>query len=165
VWTIAFVLLGLVLFSALAGFHIGPHAHVLAGTVGLVTAIWFVVMAFDGHSTPLLWTLFGADLVVAGGLGVLGWKGLSTPGRRVSNRVGAALEGVRGSAITELSPDGVVRVNGESWSATSLNGTIHAEHAVQVVQARGVRLEVWGDDGVSDDASGAASSAAPDSRP
>ena len=34
-WVIAGVLLGLVVLVSLIGFHVGPHAHVAAGILGL----------------------------------------------------------------------------------------------------------------------------------
>jgi membrane-bound serine protease (ClpP class) len=148
VWITIFVLLGLVLLGAIAGFHSGPHAHVLAAVLGAVAAIWLVVMGANGHTSPLLWTLVGSDIAVSAGLGALGWRGLTSPGRRPSRHTSAALVGVTGAAMTELSPDGVVRVNGESWSAMSLNGSIRAGRAVQVIGAAGLRLEVWGDEEV-----------------
>jgi hypothetical protein len=49
-----------------------------------------------------------------------------------------------------LSPEGVVRVRGESWSATSLNGNLPAGAVVQVIDSKGIRLEVWGEDEASD---------------
>jgi membrane-bound ClpP family serine protease len=47
--------------------------------------------------------------------------------------------------VNELAPDGLVRVKGETWSATSLNGTVAAGTPVQVIRAGGVRLGVWGE--------------------
>jgi membrane-bound ClpP family serine protease len=61
------------------------------------------------------------------------------------------LEGVSGTAISELNPDGTVRVRGESWSAHSLNGRVPAGGTVQVINAKGVRLEVWGEEALSDE--------------
>jgi membrane-bound ClpP family serine protease len=144
-WTIAVVLLGLAVVFAVAGFHIGPHAHALAGVFGLVASIWLVLMAIDGHSTPLLWSVLGGDLVVAGGLGTLAWKGISTSGKQTLHRDSHVLQGSSGTAVTELKPDGVVRVNGETWSATSRNGNFPEGTQVQVILASGVRLEVWGE--------------------
>jgi len=143
---IPLVLLVVALVCAVAGFHIGPHAHALAAAFGLVASIWLVLIATDGHSTPLLWSVLGGDLVVAGGLGTLAWKGLTTSRKQASHRGSRVLEGLSGTAVTELKPDGVVRVNGETWSATSRNGNFPAGAHVQVILASGVRLEVWGED-------------------
>jgi hypothetical protein len=56
------------------------------------------------------------------------------------------LEGASGVTESALEPEGLVRVHGETWSATSLNGNLPADAQVQVIRASGVRLEVWGED-------------------
>ncbi len=145
-WAIAGVLLGLVAVASLVGFHTGPHSHAFAGALGLITAVWLVVMGLAGESAPALWLLLGADLAVSAGVGTAAWKGMkalhetpSVPNNR--------LEGAHGNAVTDLDPEGTVRIRGESWSARSLNGRIPAGSPVQVINAQGVRLEVWGDEG------------------
>jgi membrane-bound ClpP family serine protease len=144
-WVIAGVLLGLVVLASLIGFHVGPHAHVAAGVLGVLAAAWLVVMAVDGRSAPVLWALLSADLVVSAGIGTLAWKGLTTRGAYVSGRHLVSPDGAEGIAVGDLDPEGIVRVNGENWSAVALNGPVRAGTPVQVVRAAGVRLEVWGD--------------------
>ena len=141
-WVIAGVLLGLVVLAALLGFHVGPHAHLAAGIFGVIAAIWLVAMAVDGRSAPLLWALLSADVVVSAGLGMLGWKGLTTRTHPAERRM-VSLEGSEGVAVSDLNPGGIVRVNGEDWSATAANGAAHAGASVQVLGVKGVRLEVW----------------------
>jgi membrane-bound ClpP family serine protease len=145
-WIVAGVLLGLVVLASLIGFHTGPHAHVAAAAFGAVAAIWLLVMALDGRASAVVWTLFSADVVVSGGVGVMAWSGL-----RWANATGHSyhlgrIEGTSGTAVSDLSPEGIVRVRGEEWSATSVNGRVRAGTAVQVVRAAGVRLEVWGEE-------------------
>jgi len=140
-WVVAGVLLGSVLLSALVGFHSGPHLHAAAGAIGLVAAGWLLFMAADGRAAPLLWTLLGVDLVASAGVGVLGWVGLST--RRTMPPRPPSLAGAEGVAVTDLSPEGIVRVRGEEWSASAVNGPAAAGTLVQVLRAGGVRLEVW----------------------
>ncbi len=79
-WVVAGVLLGLVVLVSLIGFHVGPHAHATAGVLGLLAALWLVVMAVDGRTAPVLWALLSADLVVSAGIGTLAWKGLTLGG-------------------------------------------------------------------------------------
>ncbi|HLJ09115.1 MAG TPA: NfeD family protein, partial [Acidimicrobiia bacterium] len=55
--------------------------------------------------------------------------------------------GSEGVAVTDLHPDGIVRVRGENWSATSLNGSVEAGQRIQVIESSGVRLGVWSEDG------------------
>jgi membrane-bound ClpP family serine protease len=143
-WIIAGVLLGLVVLASLVGFHSGPHAHVVAGAIGVVGAAWLIFMAVDGRSAPVLWALLTADLVVSAGMGVMAWNGLS--GRATTAHHLRNLEAAEGVAVNELAPDGIVRVRGEQWSAVSVNGTVPAGTRVQVLRASGVHLEVWGED-------------------
>ncbi len=144
-WVIAGVLLGIVVLASLIGFHVGPHAHVAAGIFGVLAAAWLVVMALDGRSAPVLWALLSADLVVSAGIGTLAWKGLTTRGINVAGRHLVSPDGAEGIAVGDLHPEGIVRVNGENWSAVAVNGPVRAGTPVQVVRVAGVRLEVWAD--------------------
>jgi membrane-bound ClpP family serine protease len=142
-WMVAGILLGVVVLASLAGFHSGPHAHALAGAAGLVVAAWFVFMAVDGRSGPLLWILLGADLVVTFGVGITAWRVLTT--RSDHGRHFNSLESAEGVAVSDLAPEGIVRVRGEEWSAVSVNGRVPSGSRVQVLRD-GVRLEIWGED-------------------
>jgi membrane-bound ClpP family serine protease len=145
-WFVAGVLLGLVVLASLIGFHVGPHAHLAAGVLGVLAAVWLVVMAVDGRTAPVLWALLSADVIVSGGIGALAWKGLTTRGVNVPARRLVSPVGAEGVAVGDLGPEGVVRVNGEDWSAVALNGTVRAGSPVEVLRVAGVRLEVWGND-------------------
>jgi|HubBroStandDraft_1064217.scaffolds.fasta_scaffold28963_3 membrane-bound ClpP family serine protease len=146
-WVVAGILLGLVVVTSLVGLHSGPHTHAVAVAIGAFAAGWLVLMAVNGHSSSLLWLLLSADVVASAGLGVIARTGLSArhQAQGSAHRGVAALEGAEAVAVTELAPEGVVRVRGEQWSAVSLNGTVHAGAPVQVVRAAGIRLEVWDD--------------------
>ncbi len=152
-WIIAGVLLGLVVLSSLVGFHSGPHAHVVAGVIGVLAAAWLVFMAAGGRSAPILWALLSADLVVSAGVGVMAWYGLS--GRGTTEHHLGSHEGEEGVAVSDLAPEGIVRVHGEQWSAVSVNGNVRAGTRVQVLRTAGVHLEVWGDDTAALPADGA----------
>src|SRR5208283_865067 len=143
-WVIAGVLLGLVVLASLIGFHVGPHAHVAAGILGALAAVWLVVMALDGRSAPVLWALLSADVVVSGGIGTLACKGLTTTDTYAGRHM-IMPDGAEGVAVGDLDPEVIVRVNGENWSAVALNAPVRAKTPVQVLRAKGVRLEVWGD--------------------
>jgi membrane-bound ClpP family serine protease len=151
-WVVVGVLLGVVLLSSLLGFHVGPHAHVFAAGLGAAVAVVLFLLAATGHSSATLWTLFGADLAVSAGVGTIGWKGLTTARVRPFGHGSEGLVGVDGVAVTVLAPDGIVRIRGENWSSTSLNGTVRAGRPVQVVKASGVRLSVWSDEPTEEDA-------------
>jgi membrane-bound ClpP family serine protease len=144
-WVIAGVLLGLVVLASLLGIHIGPHGHVLAGVFGAVAAGWLVWMVVDGRSLPVLWALLSADIVVSAGVGSLAYRGLKMRGAALPTRHLAGIEGAEGVAVGDLGPRGIVRVQGENWSAVCVNGMVQAGAPVQVIGARGVQLEVWGE--------------------
>ena len=62
---------------------------------------------------------------------------------RMPPRSGAErLVGERGTALTDLTPDGLVRVDLQEWSAIATGGEIGAGDAVEVVGVAGVRLQV-----------------------
>jgi|ERR1700677_4965906 membrane-bound ClpP family serine protease len=143
-WVVAGVLLGVVVLSSLVGLHTGPHAHLFAGVIGVAAAVWFVLMAIDGRSAPVLWGLLAADLVIALGVGFTAWKGLTSGPPDV--RHFPPLESAEGVALSDLSPEGIVQVRGEDWSASSVNGHVREGTRVQVLRVRGVRLEVWGEE-------------------
>jgi membrane-bound ClpP family serine protease len=143
-WVVAGVLLGVVVLSSLVGIHTGPHAHAFAWVAGVAAAAWFLFMAFDGHSAPVVWGLLAADLALAVGVGLTAWKGLTAP--PPDSRHFPALESAEGVALSDLTPHGIVQVRGEPWSASSVNGTVREGTRVQVLRTRGVRLEVWGEE-------------------
>lgn len=143
-WTVAGILLGVVIVASLVGFHTGPHAHMVAAVAGVLVAAWFLFMVADGRSSSLLWVILGADLALSVGLGVAAWRVLST--RHEDLRHFNSLEALEGVAVSDLAPEGIVRVRGEQWTAESVNGTVKAGARVQVLRAEGVRLEVWGEE-------------------
>jgi membrane-bound ClpP family serine protease len=144
-WAVAGILLGLVLLASVLGFHAGPHVHVLAGVLGLIAAAWLIAIAVTGPAWPGLWVLFSADVVVSGGVGALAWKGLAARQLSARSHPHHALGGEHGVAVTDLTPEGIVRVRGEQWSAVAANGSAIAGSSVQVLAVNGIRLEVWAD--------------------
>jgi membrane-bound ClpP family serine protease len=140
----AAVLLGSVVVVSLVGFHAGPHLHAVASVLGVGAAVVLVLLAIEGHPASWVWALFACDAAASVGLGYLAWRGLRSTampdGRVFTYR---ASEGV---ALTDLAPEGIVRVNGEQWSAVAVNPPIDAGATVHVTSRGGVRLEVWGEE-------------------
>jgi membrane-bound ClpP family serine protease len=144
-WIIAGFLLGLVCLASVIGFHVGPHTHVAAGVLGALAAGWLTYMMVARGPGPVLWSLLGVDLVVGAGMGALAWKGIERSSETSGRSRLSTIEGAEGIAVSELAPEGIVRVRGQLWSAVSVNGKVAASTRVEVVRAMGVRLEVWGD--------------------
>jgi membrane-bound ClpP family serine protease len=144
-WMIAGLLVGSALITAVLGFHLGPHAHLLAGSLGVLAAVWLVFMLVDGRSAPVLWALLTANIVVSAGVGVLAWRALSTRGLAVEGHHLVSPVAAEGVALDDLNPSGIVRVQGENWSAVATNGTVRSGTPVRVLHVDGVRLAVWGE--------------------
>jgi membrane-bound ClpP family serine protease len=145
-WVFAGILLGLVLLASLIGFHAGPHAHLVAGVLGILAATVLLIMAIEGNASELSWLLFGGDLALSVGVGVLAWRGLAGRGQIPAPHRALADTGVEGVAVSDLDPEGIVRVRGEDWCAVAVNAPVRSGTAVQVVGRAGVRLEVWGEE-------------------
>jgi membrane-bound serine protease (ClpP class) len=79
-------------------------------------------------------------LVVAFFSFVLG-KGIRAQARKISFGV-EALEGGAGTAVTDLTPNGLIHLGGEQWSARSVEGRLAAGESVEVVGRDGLRLLV-----------------------
>jgi membrane protein implicated in regulation of membrane protease activity len=145
-WIITGVLLGLVCLATVFGFHAGPHAHGVAGALGVFAGGCLVYLLIEHGSGPGLWSVLGVDLLSSAGLAVLGWKGVSEYKEEVLADHRHPLEGVEGVAVSDLVPDGIIRIRGEEWSAISVNGSARRDTRVQVLRATGVRLEVWSEE-------------------
>jgi membrane-bound serine protease (ClpP class) len=79
-------------------------------------------------------------LVVAFFTFVLG-KGIRALARRISFG-SEALVGGAGTAVTDLSPEGVILLGGEQWSARAVEGGVASGEKVEVVGRDGLRLLV-----------------------
>ncbi|MBI2847786.1 MAG: hypothetical protein HYX83_01275 [Chloroflexi bacterium] len=54
----------------------------------------------------------------------------------------SSLDGCQGTAVTSLSPNGMVRIMGELWSAQSADGVIDPGDMVEVVGRENMKLRV-----------------------
>jgi membrane-bound ClpP family serine protease len=145
-WVITGVLLGLVVLASLIGFHVGPHAHLAAGVLGVLAAASLVWLAVEGSGSALLWVLFAGDLSMSAGVGYLAWRGLSDRGQQLAEHRLLSPARSEGVAVSDLDPAGIVRVQGEEWSAVAINAPVRRGSHVLVVGRGGVRLEVWGEE-------------------
>lgn len=62
-----------------------------------------------------------------------------------SGHINKTLYGAAGKALTDLNPNGVVTISGETWSGESLNGLIKSGSKVYVAEVDGIHLKVWSD--------------------
>jgi membrane-bound ClpP family serine protease len=149
---VAFVALAVLVVVALviaAGVHTGPHGLVAAGALGIAASVGLVVgiiaLAPTGTRTFIAWFLLGAAGVISVGAVMAGAVALPTLHRHHSAVDASRLFGADGVAVTELRPEGTVRVRGETWTAESMSGRLPAGAPVHVLEVDGLRLRVWSD--------------------
>jgi membrane-bound ClpP family serine protease len=141
-WFLAGALLGVVGIASILGFHIGHHAHAIAAAAGVAAAGVLIGIIASGNTGGLVFTLLSADVVVTAGVGTMAWRALKDPRLRAGASAHSVV-GKEGVAVDVLDPAGIVRVRGENWSATSLNGRVEAGERIQVIGTEGIRLTVW----------------------
>jgi membrane-bound serine protease (ClpP class) len=88
-----------------------------------------------------LWLiLLMAGLIVFSSLVIL--RAILKASKRPPQMGAESLVGKTAAAETDLKPDGDVRIDGQTWSATSLGGEVNKGEAVRVISVSGVRLMV-----------------------
>jgi membrane-bound ClpP family serine protease len=136
--------------------------------VVLLASAWLLCAHAGGHAwfvpLPALALAFLWAITVSGGGGAVAWwlVAMSAAAAALGLVIGSTalrqqlrstwpaapdIRGAEGTAVTALTPVGVVRVASETWTATSLSGPLPAGAPVHVVRVDGVRLEVWSEAG------------------
>jgi membrane-bound ClpP family serine protease len=145
-WAIGAVLAALLILTSVLCAHAGGHAWLVPVPAFAVAVIWALTAASGKWSSATTWWLAVASAAMSAGA-------VLVAGTAVKQRIAGArsvappLAGAGGSAITALSPTGVVRVAGETWTAESVSGPLPAGAPVHVVSVRGLRLLVWSEMG------------------
>jgi len=147
-WVTALILVALLAATWLLCAHAGGHAWFVP-LPALVLAILWAVTVTGSRPRAAWWFVALSAAAAAVAVTVAGTALLLR--LRMSGLASPELPGATGTALTALSPVGVVRVAGESWTATSLSGSLPAGAPVHVVRVHGVRLDVWSEAGVVPD--------------
>ncbi len=148
-WGTGAVLAVLLAATALLSAHAGGHAWLVPLPALALAMLW--ALTASSHSAGSGWALVALTAAASGGGVVLAATALR---QRLRGELAflPSLQGATGVAITDLTPDGVVQVGGETWSAESVSGPLPAGAPVHALKARGVRLEVWSEAGTVADA-------------
>lgn len=148
---LAIVLVVVVVVGVAVGMHAGPHGLLAGAGFAVIGALVLAVtLAFGGSTASgvLTWGAVGVMGVVGAGATGLGVASLrkvaATPS--VESSTTTSLLGAEGVALSDLAPAGTVRVQGETWSAVAIEGTIRAGARVFVADRQGLRLQVWTDE-------------------
>jgi membrane-bound ClpP family serine protease len=128
--------------------HAGGHAWFVP-LPALVLAVLWAVTVSGSQAAVSWWFVALSATAAAAGLGV-GSAALQVR-LRIPPPVPSGPHGESGTTVTALTPVGVVRVAGETWTARSLSGSLPPGAPVHVVRVDGVRLDVWSEAGIVPD--------------
>jgi membrane-bound ClpP family serine protease len=148
-WGTAAILLALLAATWLLCAHAGGHAWFVPLPACVLAVVW--AFTASARSPVAGWWLVALSGTACGG-GVIVASTALRQRLRGELAVLPPVRGATGTAVTDLTPVGVVRVAGETWSAESVSGTLAAGAPVHVLRVRGVRVEVWSEAGTVPDA-------------
>jgi membrane-bound serine protease (ClpP class) len=139
---LALILFGVILFLL----EIKIVSHGLLALGGTVSLIMGSIMLISTESTlefvEISWQVIASVAVATLGFFLFA-IGLGLRAQRRKPTTGTEeLVGMTAEAITEMHPDGQVRIHGEIWSAYSLDGKIRKGEKVVVVSVDGLTLHV-----------------------
>jgi membrane-bound ClpP family serine protease len=142
------ILLVLLAATGLLSAHAGGHAWFVSVPALALASVWALTASSDSAGAG--WWLVALSATASGAGMMLATTVLR---QRLRDEPALQMRGATGVAVTELTPLGVVRVRGETWSAESVSGPLPAGAPVHALNVRGVRLEVWSEMGTVPDAS------------
>jgi membrane-bound ClpP family serine protease len=147
-WVTGAILLSLLAATWLLCSHAGGHAWFVPVPALILAVLWaFTVSERRGAGS---WWLVAMSAVAAA-VGVAVAASALQQAWRHPALAPSAPQGASGTAVTPMTPVGVVRVGGETWTARSLSGPLPSGVAVHVVRVDGVRLDVWSEAGTVPD--------------
>lgn len=143
-WVTGALLAAVLALTVVLCAHVGGHAWLVPVPAAALASVWAVTVGSGGASSALGWWLAGGTAAASGVAVLVALPALAHP---IVQAGPGALRAAEGTALTPLSPTGVVRVAGELWTAESLSGPLPAGVPVHVVRVDGLRLLVWSEAG------------------
>lgn len=140
------ILLVALTVAALLSLHVGPHGLIASGTVGAIAALALLSDAIFLARVTAPLVLLGiliAIMLVSLAIITAGIRGIKTSRLPNPTSLNTKLLTANGVALTDLTPNGTVKILGEVWSAESLSGSVKAGVEVYVSEVDGLRLKVW----------------------
>ena len=139
---LALIIFGIVLFIL----ELKIVSHGLLGAGGVVALLLGSIMLINPESSlefiSISWSVILTSVLVTA-LFFFFAIGMGIKAQRAKPVTGVeGIIGETGEALTNLTPEGQVRVHGEIWNATSIGGTITRGTRVSVKQIHGIRLTV-----------------------
>ena len=146
---IAVLFLLLVVFAVLVvGLHGGPHTSIAAGVAGFTAAAVFLLFPSIAGSNSLNLVgelIVGSVLVLTIVTVLFGLRSLRSRSAIMQTSSAQNLWTSTGVALSDLNPEGSVRIAGETWSAEALDEPIQAGTQVFVVEVDQLHLRVQAD--------------------
>lgn len=142
---LAVALVVVLLLSFAIAFHLGPHHMIASSGIALAISATGIVLLLSSSAVATaeyLWAALIAVLVLSILGLVLGVKSLRSLSGPSLPQGDTPLPGTAATAVTALDPDGVVRVENETWSACSIGLTIPAGTLVMITEVNGLKLTV-----------------------
>lgn len=142
-WMVGAAVAAAVVAIVLLGIHAGGHGWFVPLPVVALGGAWTLTASAGAWDSPAAWSLAALCLLCALVGAVLVVPAIAY--RHAAPVVGgaSALVGASGTATTDLCPNGIAKVNNESWTAQSLSGPLPAGAPVHVARVEGLRLLVW----------------------
>ena len=129
------------------GAHAGGHGWFVPIPVLVLAAAWALTVSAGGWASAAAWALAALAFTSAVVAAVLVVPAIAYRHAPVAPVGTKALVGADGTTLSAMAPNGIVRVNNETWTARSLSGPLPAGAPVHVVKVEGLRLLVWSEAG------------------
>lgn len=142
---VALIVLAFIFF--IADIKVSGVALSVAGAISFVLGSLLLFSPFT-PTAPVMprlsvnpWLMVSMTALIIGFFGIAVTAGLRAQ-RRTALMGTHVLLGKTGVALTDLSPEGVVQVQSEMWTAVAGDAPIHAGETVEVIGSDGLRLRV-----------------------
>lgn len=142
---LAVALLVVLLLAFAIAFHLGPHHMIVSSGIAFAISTTGIVLLLSSSSVAtaeFLWTALISILVLSSLGLLLGVKSLKSLSSITSPQSDTPLPGSPATAVTELAPDGVVKVGNETWSACSIGKNIPSGTLLMITEVNGLKLTV-----------------------
>jgi hypothetical protein len=146
-WMVGAAVGSAVLVLVLIGIHAGGHGWFVPLPVVVLAGAWTLTASAGAWDSPAGWSLAALCLLCALVGAVLIVPAIAYRHAPAVAAGASALVGAHGTAVTDLAPSGIAKVNNESWTAQSLSGPLLAGAPVHVARVEGLRLLVWSEMG------------------
>lgn len=147
-WMVGAALLAAALSVVVLGLHAGGHGWFVPLPVIALAGAWGLTVSAGAWDSPAAWCLAALGIICALVAAMLVIPAIAYRHTPLTAAGVAALVGAAGTAVTELCPVGIAKVNNETWTARSLSGPLPAGAPIHVAQVEGLRLLVWSELGI-----------------